>query len=284
MKKRDPLDGLEQELHDHINEFGTSIMRAPESKESKEGEGSVATRLKVTKILASIQGGNKEQLRRLLEIPKVDEKDVGLEELSAMLVRANKAIADLGAITPEIAARFESAAVTTGRVATAKGLTGMAIGVGIGAVPVPGVSHAFSAAKAIRTVNSTIKHIRRLQKIQLMAKTAGNDDLVDMLDYIIAKKQSKKIKSGVGGIPFASAVSTVGFKMKGAWKMAKGTRGKGRESAAADLIGAAQSGGPSAAGAQLSIMELVDDLEEYKQVMLGGPAGSAILVRKMASA
>ncbi len=72
--------------------------------------------------------------------------------------------------------------------------------------------------------------------------------------------------------------------MKGAWKMAKGTRGKGRESAAADLIGAATGGGPSAAGAQLSIMELVDDLEEYKQVMLGGPAGAAVLARKMASA
>jgi hypothetical protein len=78
------------------------------------------------------------------------------------------------------------------------------------------------------------------------------------LDYIIAKKQSKKIKSGVDGIPFASAVSTVGFKMKGAWKMAKGTRGKGREAAASDLIGAANGGGPSAAGARLSIMELVD--------------------------
>ncbi len=190
-----------QDLHSHINEFGTSIMRLSDSKESKEAPGSVATRLKVTAILASIRGGDNRQLRKLLEIPPVDEKDVGLSELSAKLGVANQAIADLGAITPEIAATFSAAAVTTGRIAMAKGLTGIAVGVGMGAVPVPGVGHAFSMAKAIRTVASTIKHIRRLQKIQLMAKAAGNDDLVDMLDYIIAKKQAKTIKAASVAFP-----------------------------------------------------------------------------------
>jgi hypothetical protein len=85
----------------------------------------------------------------------------------------------------------------------------------------------------------------------------------------------------VGGVPLLSTASTAIFKMKGLWKMAKGTRGEGRKAAAADLIESANKGN---AEAQMVIMELVDSLEQYKEVLLGGPAGAEIVANKMKSA
>ncbi len=270
------------DLYANIAQFSQSILAGAVDKDGKPVPGSgISDKNKLDRILDAIDSGNQSAVYRALGIAPPSEKELGLEDLSAKVGVANDAIRSLGAISPAIAKQFQEAATTTNRLATAKGLTGIAVGVGAGFAPVPGVSQAFSAAMAINKVQSTIRHIRRLKRIQVMALHSRNAEMVELLDYIIAKKESKKIKSGVGGVPLLSTASTAIFKMKGLWKMAKGTRGEGRKAAAADLIDSANKGN---AEAQMVIMELVDSLEQYKEVLLGGPAGAEIVANKMKSA
>jgi hypothetical protein len=269
-----------QELYNNLSQFSQSILAGRVDEKGRVIPGTaVRDKNRLDAILAAITS-DKNAVYSQLGIAPPEAKELALEDLSEKVRAANDAIRLLGPISPAIAERFQAAATTTNRVATAKGLTGVAVGVGVGFVPVPGVSHAFSAAMAIKKVQSTVKHIRRLKKIQVMALAKGNTETVELLDYIIAKKSSKKIKAGVGGVPLLGSASSVAFKMKGLWKMAKGTRGEGRKAAAADLIESANRGD---ADAQMVIMELVDDLEEYKQVLLGGPAGAQIVANKMKS-
>ena len=271
-----------QTMHDNLASFGKSIMAGGPLDElgRPQAGGRVQDLLKLKAALAAVQSNSNRQLYALLDIPKPDEKELGLDDVSAKVATANQAIADLGAITPAIAEKFASAATTTNRLATAKGLVGLGVGAGLSFAPVPGVSQAFSAAKAMNTVRSTLKHLRQLKKIQVMALSKGDTELVELLDYIIGKKESKAKKAGAGGIPMLGSASAAIYKMKGAWKLAKGTRGTGRKEAAAGLIDAAKNGNVEA---QLVIMELVDDIGQYKEVLLGGDPGSQILANKMKS-
>lgn len=165
--------------------------------------------------------------------------------------------------------------------AKAKTAVKTAVGVGLGFVPVPGVSQAYSLALAVNQVRSTLSHINNLKKIRRNMLASGHqasDAPVQDLDYIIGKKNQRAIRSGVGGVPIVGTAKTAALAIKGVYKSVTGTKGVHRQQIAARLRAAAKLGDTNA---QQIILELVG-ADQYNAA-LTGRAGADLIMAKMAS-
>jgi hypothetical protein len=94
---------------------------------------------------------------------------------------------------------------------------------------------------------STSRHIDKLLECDLEKCSCGYCD--EMVRYVLGKKGSKLIRRGTRaatGIISGGTLITIGEKLKGMYKMAKGTRGVNREAHAVVLWVTAKNGCPCA--------------------------------------
>jgi hypothetical protein len=134
-------------------------------------------------------------------------------------------------------------AKTIGKMAlrAAPGVTTMALGV---AAPVGALFDMVIDGKAAL---STSRHIDKLVETELEKCSCGYCE--EMVMYILGKKGSKLIRRGTRaatGIISGGTLITIGEKLKGMYKMAKGTRGVNREAHAVVLWVTAKNGCPCA--------------------------------------
>lgn len=134
-------------------------------------------------------------------------------------------------------------AKTVGKMAlrAAPGVTTLALGV---TAPIGAVFDMVIDGKAAL---STSRHIDRLVETELEKCSCGYCE--EMVEYVLGKKGSKLIRRGtraVTGVISGGTLITIGEKLKGMYKMAKGTRGVNREAHAVVLWVIAKNGCPCA--------------------------------------
>jgi hypothetical protein len=167
-------------------------------------------------------------------------------------------------------------AKTVGKVAlrAAPGVTTLALGV---TAPIGAVFDMVIDGKAAL---STSRHIDKLVEAELEKCSCGYCD--EMVTYILGKKGSKLIRRGTRaatGIISGGTLITIGEKLKGMYKMAKGTRGVNREAHAVVLWVTAKNG---CACAQDIAAELVDS-PSAMIAALNSYEGMIVLKEKMGS-
>ncbi|HMA36865.1 MAG TPA: hypothetical protein VKY74_20590 [Chloroflexia bacterium] len=261
---------------------------------------SAGDQIALRKLIAAVEGGNNSAVNSALaglgiaitpaeaeeEAVPATPPDSGVaptgdayqQRQEATLARLNEAIKDEvkqhGAVNAVERADRE---VLIERVeAKAKTAVKTGVGVALGFVPVPGVSQVYSLALAVNQVRSTLGHIRNLKKIRRDMLASGKS--VTDLNYIIGKKNQRAIRSGVGGVPIVGSAKSAALKLKGFYKLARGTRGVHRQEIAGRLRVSANQGDVDA---QRIILELVGE-DQYKAALLGRN-GAALITAKMAS-
>jgi hypothetical protein len=130
-------------------------------------------------------------------------------------------------------------AKTVGKIAlrAAPGVTTLALGV---TAPISAVFDMVIDGKAAL---STSRHIDNLVETELEKCSCGYCE--EMVQYVLGKKGSKLIRRGTRaatGIISGGTLITIGEKLKGMYKMAKGTRGVNREAHAVVLWVTAKNG------------------------------------------
>jgi hypothetical protein len=104
--------------------------------------------------------------------------------------------------------------------------------------------------KHAAALNSTVNHLDNITSLNFNRCTCNM--CMDVTDYIITKKSSKVVRRGarVGAslVPFANLGITVGEKLKGIYKLVKGTRKVNRKKFACILWITAKEGCPVAKG------------------------------------
>lgn len=158
----------------------------------------------------------------------------------------------------------------------AKKATKVAVGAGLGLVPVPGLSTGFSVVMAAKSINSTLNHINALKKLRAGTK---NEALGAMVDYILGKKKTKAVTTGVGAVPGLGTMLTVARAGKGFFKFVQGKRGEHRAIVARELWVMGHRGDREA---QAVIAELVGP-EKLAAVLADNDDGPVLLANKMAS-
>lgn len=145
---------------------------------------------------------------------------------------------------------------------------------------VPGVSQAYSLARAMNQVRSTMRHLKNLRRLRKSALTRHDEGSVAIgsIDYAIAQKSKKKTRSAIGGIPLVGTAKTAVLKLRGLYKLAMGKRGNDRRAWADLLIQEANKGDPDL---KLVILELVG--KDQYNIVLSAPQGIDLLVAKLAS-
>jgi hypothetical protein len=191
-----------------------------------------------------------------------------------------------GAIAKKGAAGYQKAASTSASLQKAKAKVKVVGAAAVGAAAghfVPGLSQAYSLARAINQVRSTVRHIKNLKRLRKDAVASGRHKTGDVaiggMDYAIAQKSKKKTRSAIGGVPVVGTAKTAVMKLKGLYKMATGSRGKDRRAWADCLIREAKKGDNDV---QLVILELVGK-DQYNLVLDAGDKGLDLLVAKLAS-
>jgi hypothetical protein len=134
-------------------------------------------------------------------------------------------------------------AKTVGKMAlrAAPGVTTLALGV---TAPIGAV---FDMVIDGRAALSTSRHLDRLVETELEKCSCGYCE--EMVQYILGKKGSKLIRRGtraLTGVISGGTLITIGEKLKGMYKMARGTRGVNREAHAVVLWVTAKNGCPCA--------------------------------------
>lgn len=115
---------------------------------------------------------------------------------------------------------------------------------------VPVAGQAISMAKHAAAANSTKDHLDHI--VELNYEKCQCNYCEQVCDYIITKKSSKLVRrcarAGLSIVPFANLGITVGEKLKGVYKLVRGTRKVNRKKFACILWITAKEGCPVAKG------------------------------------